>query len=154
MLDIFEELKSITKLLISKNINYALCGGLAMAVYGKTRATVDIDLLILSESLDEVLESVRELGYTIKAQPTTFAGGSVEIRRISKLDPDAGDLLALDLLLVTSAIKNAWDTRIQMRWDDGIISVVSRDGLISLKSLRKSGQDLDDIKQLSESDEG
>ena len=78
----------------------------------------------------------------------SFAQGSVEIRRISKIDPADGDLLSLDLLLVTPAVQQAWDTRMQTEWEGGKLSVVSTDGLIALKRLRNSEQDLLDIKAL------
>jgi hypothetical protein len=57
-------------------------------------------------------------------------------------------VLSLDLLLVTPAIQAAWDSRQTMEWDFGKITVVSRDGLIALKSLRGNGLDQDDIKRL------
>jgi hypothetical protein len=60
----------------------------------------------------------------------------------------AGQLLSLDVLLVTPAIEDVWRTRLQVDWDFGKITVVSRDGLIAMKSLRGSGRDQDDIKQL------
>ena len=45
-------------------------------------------------------------------------------------------------------LQPVWEGREAMEWDFGKISVVSRDGLISLKSLRGSGLDQDDIKHL------
>jgi hypothetical protein len=148
MLNLYEEFKSLVTKLSEQNIDYALCGGLAMAIYGVPRATVDIDLLILTESLENIISLAKELGYTFEAKPMTFAKGAVEIRRISKIDPESGDVLMLDLLLVTSAITPAWDSRVEVEWENGKLKVVSRDGLIMLKTLRGSGQDLDDINRL------
>ena len=54
MFDLYEEFKSIVSALEEQGIDYAVCGGLAMAVHGLPRATVDIDLLIPSESLEAV----------------------------------------------------------------------------------------------------
>jgi hypothetical protein len=70
----------------------------------------------------------------------SFAGGAVEIRRISKLNPDSGDLLLLDLLLVTASLAEVWRTRREVDWEHGSLWVVSREGLIALKKLRSSGQ--------------
>ena len=67
MLDITDELKALVNELNRHQIEYALCGGLAMGVHGRTRATVDIDLLILSESL------WKRLLRLLKARATTFA---------------------------------------------------------------------------------
>jgi len=121
-----------------------------MAVYGLTRATVDIDILIPEECLEAAGSAARELGYTIAAAPMSFAGGTIEIRRISKLDPDTGDLLILDLLLATAPLANVWRTRLEAEWENGSLWVVSREGLIALKRLRGSSQDLDDIARLGE----
>src|SRR5437867_11345258 len=99
MLDLYEELRAIISTLDEHGIDYAVCGGLAMAVHGLPRATVDIDLLILSESLEEVRELARTLDYTIEAFPMTFSRGAVEIRRLSKIDRDTGIVLSLDMMV-------------------------------------------------------
>lgn len=150
MFDLYEEFKSIISALEQRGIDYAVCGGLAMAVHGLARATVDIDLLILGEDLDAVKASAKELGYAIDALPMTFAKGAIEIRRVSKIDPETGIVLSLDLLLVTPQIVGVWATRLQVNWDEGMLSVLAPKGLIELKSFRGSGQDLDDIKRLQE----
>lgn len=150
MLDIYEELKSLLLACDEQDVAYALCGGWAMAVHGYYRATVDIDLLVRGESLDAAKDVARNLGYTIEAQPMTFSKGAVEIHRISKLDPDIGDVLMLDLLVVTSQIEDVWATRTEADWENGKIKVVSREGLIILKSLRNSSQDKADIERLKE----
>ena len=150
MLDLYDELKALTAGFDSRGIDYALCGGLAMAVYGLTRATVDIDVLIPEECLEAARSVARELGYTTAAAPMSLAGGTIEIRRTSKLDPDTGDLLSLDLLLVTAPLSDVWQKRLEVEWEDGILRVVSRAGLIALKRLRGSSRDLDDIARLRE----
>ena len=152
MIDIVDELRALVTKLDEHNIEYALCGGMAMAVHQIPRMTVDIDLLITEESLARVMVVGKELGYTIQGMDMTFAGGAVEIRRVSKIDPEAGDLLSLDFLLVTQIIRAVWDSRIKSEWEGGTLSVVSREGLIALKQLRRSGQDLDDIKALQQGD--
>jgi len=148
MLDLYDEFNKVVTLLAEHTIDYALCGGLALAVYGIPRATIDIDLLIMPESLETVMPLARELGYKKEALPMRFADKGIEIRRISKLDPESGDMLMLDLLLVTPAILPAWESRREVEWEHGTLRVVSRDGLIALKSLRGSGQDLEDISRL------
>lgn len=148
MFDLYEEFKSIVSALETRGIEYAVCGGLAMAVHGFPRATVDIDLLILAESLEEAKAVVRGLGYTIEAQPMTFHKGAIEIRRLSRIDPSDGDLLMIDFLLVTPTVEVAWNNRIKVASQKASVFAVSREGLIFLKSLRRSGQDLDDIERL------
>lgn len=149
-MDLFEELVALIDALESRRIEYAVCGGLAMAIWGLPRATVDIDLLIERDSLAAVEEVAASLGYRFKANPMTFSDGAIVIHRVTKIDPDGGDVLMLDLLLVTPAISEAWQNRTRVEWDRGVISVVSRDGLAALKSFRASGTDLDDIRRLKD----
>jgi hypothetical protein len=68
MVDLYEEFKSMISALEQNGIDYAVCGGLAMAVWGAPRATVDIDLLILSEAFEEAKCVARSLGFTKRFQ--------------------------------------------------------------------------------------
>lgn len=83
-----------------------------------------------------------------------FSGGATEIRRISKVDPGDGETLILDFLLVTQAVEEVWRTRECVQWRGRDLFVVSREGLITLKLLRSSEQDLLDIKRLRGEHEG
>ena len=147
MFDLFNEFRSLVAAFHRNQIDYALCGGLAMAIYGRARATVDIDILLLSDSLDAAKNIARELGYNIRGL-VSFAKSAIEIRRLSKIDSESGQVLSLDFLLVTPQIQEVWDRRVKAEWQDGTISVVSREGLIALKSLRNSVQDEADIAVL------
>lgn len=49
-----DELLLITNTLSAARIDYALCGGVAVAVHGYPRATRDIDLLIREEDLADL----------------------------------------------------------------------------------------------------
>lgn len=148
-MDLVDELRKLTAGFDEHNIDYALCGGMAMAVYGLARATIDIDLLIPSDSLDQVLSIAETLGYNIRGKDMSFANATIEIRRVSKIDPRDGELLPLDLLLVTPSILPVWESRVEADWEGGKLSVVSASGLIALKQIRGSEQDLVDIKALS-----
>jgi len=150
MFDLYDEFLLLIRALDQQGIEYALCGGMAMAVYDCPRTTIDIDLLILSESLEQVLAIASSLSYSIRGMDMTFASGAIEIRRVSKIHSGTGHLLSLDLLLVTPAIRDIWDARVQAEWEGGELSVVSRSGLIELKKLRSSPQDHADISALQE----
>jgi hypothetical protein len=150
MIDLYEEFAGLIDALETAKAEYAVCGGLAMAIHGLPRATVDVDLIAPAIADERVLEVARTLGYTIPADPMTLAAGAVEIKRVTKIDTTSRDLLSLDLLLVTPATEAAWRTRMRVRWERGEVWVVSRQGLIGLKRLRGSGQDQDDIRRLEE----
>ena len=121
---------------------------MALAIYALPRATLDIDILIEPNLLETTKRIVHELGYTLKAETMEFHGGKIQIHRVTKIEPGTGEALALDILLVTPEIRAAWDNRIRVEWEHGSISVVSPEGLILLKSFRRSGQDQDDIEYL------
>ncbi len=146
MLDLERELDSVLRALSERKIEYALCGGLAVGIHGYPRATIDIDLLVRAESEDAVYEAVAPLGFTFKANPMNF--GDIRIRRVSKIDETDGEVLMLDLLLVTPAFEFVWDARERHEWLGREIVVVSRKGLIALKRGRSSTQDLADIEKL------
>jgi hypothetical protein len=74
---------------------------------------------------------------------------AVEIRRVSKID-DEGELLSLDLLLVTPQVWDVWDSRISMALAGNRYSIVSRDGLIKMKTLAGRSQDLADLERLQD----
>jgi hypothetical protein len=150
MLDLYDEFIAVVSAFSEGAIDYAVCGGLALAVYCEPRATVDIDLLIRPDDLERASGVARSLGYTIEEPPMTFVHGVIEIRRFLKPDAESGDSLPLDLLLVSPEIVDVWDSRSQIQIEQGSLWVVSRMGLIAMKSLRASGQDLADIERLRE----
>ena len=151
-MDIADELRRLVSELNERGVDYALCGGMALVVHGITRTTIDIDLLIPAESLSTVFSIAASLNYNVRGMDMSFAGGAVEIRRVSKIDPADGELLSLDLLLVTPQVLGSWQTRIAVDWEGLKLWVVSRQGLVDLKQLRRSDMDLVDIKALKGDD--
>jgi hypothetical protein len=147
-MDILDELKAVTAALDREKIDYAICGGLAMAVYDLPRATLDIDLLIQADSLFRARRAVEPLGYTLSGAPLAFHGGKIQIYRLCKIDVGTGEELVLDFLLVTPATVSAWASRRDVEWEGRTLKVVSPQGLILLKSFRRSGKDQDDIEHL------
>jgi hypothetical protein len=150
MFDLYDEFRRLIAALDAQQVDYALCGGIAMAVYDRPRATVDIDLLILADSLEGLMSIATALDYKIRGLEMTFSNGAIEIRRVSKIHSETGNVLSLDLLLVTPEIRGVWDSRVQADWEGGTLSVVSREGLIALKNMRGSAQDHADISALLE----
>ncbi|MDZ4164350.1 MAG: DUF6036 family nucleotidyltransferase [Smithellaceae bacterium] len=147
-MDLLEELKKLALKLDQARIDYALCGGLAIAIYAKPRATLDIDIMIDPAFLVKTKEAVKELGFTLSSAPMEFQDGAVIIHRLIKIDKDSGEHLVLDLLIVTPETKKAWDDRLTVEWEGEPLKVVSPQGLILLKSFRNTGQDQDDIEYL------
>jgi hypothetical protein len=71
------------------------------------------------------------------------------MHRLTKIIPDDPEVLVLDVIEVQpGATSLAWQTRGSTEWEGHPVTVVSRDGLISLKRLRGSPQDIADISLL------
>jgi hypothetical protein len=152
MSSLVSELSDLISAFNERGIEHAVCGGLAIAIHGVVRATVDIDLLIRPESLADAVDTAATLGYDIRGTDISFKERAVEIRRVSKIDEDGEDL-SLDLMLVTESFEGVWLSRESIDYSGNNLCVVSRDGLIEMKRLAGRPRDLADIERL-ENEEG
>lgn len=152
-MDLLQEYSNIVSSLEAEGIDYATCGGLAMAVHGFIRATKDIDILICREDLNAAFAVTRKFGYDIEGLPPDFDGGQMQLRRVSKIDPESKSIITVDFLLVTEKTKTVWDTRELVTWGSGSAWVVSREGLIAMKTHAGRDQDLVDIRRLQETED-
>ena len=149
-MNLFDELRGVLDALHGETVDYALVGGLAVAVWGAPRATKDIDLLVRRDDLPRALAAVAGHGYTLTAAPLVFQDGT-EVRRVSKVDA-SGDLMTLDFMVVDQNLEDAWASRRRLPLDDGHVFVVSRDALIEMKARAARPQDISDIASLKEID--
>lgn len=147
---IYDELQALIELFRETEIEYALCGGLAMAVHGWPRTTMDIDILIKKKDLAAVCATAKSLGFKHEAHKMCFCNGKIKIHRLVKLAGE--EAIPLDLLTVTPALRPIWKQRTTLESTYGPICVVSADGLAMMKNMRKSGQDKDDIRKLKGND--
>ena len=154
MAALLDEFIAITEGLNNKGIQYAVCGGWAMAIHGFLRATLDIDILVLSDDLNAVREVAIVLGFDIEGLPLTFDGGQTEIRRISKVDSDTKELITLDMILVTPFMEDIWNSRQKVVWNNGEYSIVSREGMRKMKEAAGRPKDLIDLEFLRGDEDG
>ena len=130
-------------------VEYALCGGCAVVVYGYVRATKDIDLMIQQGSLEIVAAALAPKGFTLRAGPIAFASGTPKERKLYRLTKVVGtDHLTVDLLIVTEVLKDVWSDRATMEWAGRTMPIVSRKGLGKMKRLAARPQDLVDLEVL------
>lgn len=92
MLDIYDEFRNLVALLDEHEIDYALCGGMAMAVYQRPRMTIDIDILIQAESLDKVMAIATEEGYKIRGKDMRL----IALKQLRSSGQDLDDITALE----------------------------------------------------------
>ena len=147
MATLLDELKQLISALEDGGIEYAVCGGLALAIHGFARATLDIDVLIRAESLEKAYEIGAKNEFDIRGLDISFKERAVEIRRVSKIDEN-GEVLSLDFLMVTPPVEDVWATRETIDFLGKKLVVVSREGLIKMKRLAGRPQDLADIERL------
>ena len=148
-MDLEQELRSVVVALAANQIQYALVGGLAVAVWGAPRATKDIDVLVPEIQLEPAKDAVRPLGYTLDAGLTDFSDG-MTVGRVSKVKD--GDLMTVDFLLVNANLQGVFDGRTTRMLGDLPLVVVSREGLIKMKLQAGRPQDQMDVIKLTEMD--
>lgn len=148
-MDLREELSGLVELFEREGVDYALCGGLAVAFHGYARFTKDIDLLVQRGDVERITEIVRQLDFTVSTGQMQFGVGTDqprEVHSISKLGDD--EVLTLDLVVVTPALAPVWRDREVFEWEGRRIKVVSAEGLATMKRLAGRYQDLLDLKML------
>jgi hypothetical protein len=156
--DLFAEVVALTAALDAAAIDYAICGGVALAIHGAPRATRGIDLLVREADLPRLRDVVRTCGFTLEALPMTFSSSGISIRRFTKIEPD-GRTLMVDVLLAEGALDAVWQTRARVTFGgtdapERTLWVVSRAGLVTLKLAAGRPQDLVDIQRLQEVSRG
>jgi hypothetical protein len=147
---LYDELRNVLDALDRAAIDYALVGGLAVAVWGAPRATKDIDLLVRKEDLVRAKAALDASGFTLEGLPFQFKDGT-EVQRINKIDA-GGDLMTVDLMVVDESLEPVWATRTRLPFADRDVTVVSRDGLIAMKARAARPQDIADIQSLKDID--
>jgi hypothetical protein len=147
-MQLHEEFAALVQALEEQRLEYAVVGGLAVAIWGVPRATTDIDLLVSRRELRRVLALAKRLGFDVIANPMKFGDGT-ELCRTTKFQQ--GEQLTLDLLLVSEEEPD-WQGRQRLPFGAGLVTVVSRATLIQMKARAARPQDLADIAKLQDLD--
>jgi hypothetical protein len=148
-LDLIDELAAVVRELNSRKVPYAICGGLAVVVYGYVRATKDIDLLVERASVEPVFQALKGLGFGLRAGPIPFSQGTPQERELHRATKVAGtDHLTIDLLVVTPVLSGAWSSVGHVQWNGLDLPIVSKEGLAEMKRLAGRPQDLADLDAL------
>ncbi len=149
MSHIYEALTTIVRKLEAARLNYAVCGGLAVAIHGLTRTTKDIDLLIERADLEAILEIVRKCGFILEGGILPMGAGEPFPRDIFRISKVIGkELLTLDLLIVNPLLQQAFEAREYYEWLGVRLQAVSPAGLYVMKKLAGRTQDIADLQRL------
>ena len=155
-LDLIAELEALVDAFDREGIEYALCGGIALGVHGHVRATRDIDMLVPPDQLDRAVAAAKACGFDIPGRKMAFGlktGTPREVRRVSKVDAETGELMPLDLMAVVFEYVDVFAARLKIAWNQRNLSIVSRDGLATMKRLAGRPQDLVDLAKLEGTDD-
>jgi len=135
-------------------IDYALCGGLAVAVHGHPCMRKDIDILIRPESLESAKAVLADIDYDLESGLFRFnpkTDQESQMYRVSRAE--GNDLVTLDLMLVAPIFESVWNDRETVSLGEMMIKVVSKTGLITMKSVAARPQDIADIAALRRLDD-
>jgi hypothetical protein len=150
-INLLEELPAIFRALEKRQAQYALCGGLAVAIHGHSRATEDIDIIILKQKLDPVKDALRECGFIIDNGWIPLPSQGVEFYRMTKIIDT--DWLVVDLLPVAED-SDLWKQRERFESEQGLVWVLSKEGLIEMKSKSQREKDKGDVNALRQLKQG
>lgn len=152
-MDLYEELAKIADAFEAETLEYAVCGGIAVAFHGYPRFTKDIDLLVQQDDVGRAMDLLDAVGFLERSGRIPFE--LHDLYRTSKIE--GTDILTVDVIAVSPALQEVWDDRTVFDWDGRQLWVVSARGLAKMKQMAGRDQDLLDLKKLGflddESDE-
>lgn len=156
-MNLYHELRKVIVALNHSNIDYALCGGLAVAFYGYSRFTRDIDILVRDDSLQDVQKLMFDIGFEEQHEPFLLISETVRslnqksgmmLHRVVKIQ--ASDLIVLDIMVIQKQDDSIFENKNWFDWEGIKICVISQPGLITMKRAAGRDQDLLDIKKLTQ----
>ncbi len=140
-MDVLSELFILLQQLREAKVPYALCGGFALSVYGISKPTNDIDILLPAAAIPLLRRTIMPLGYEHEGEIESRQDGQVLISHFYKLGTTEADTITLDVLHVTEPVQSAWDGRKALLSEVGEVKVVSKEGLIELLLFRNGPSD-------------
>ncbi len=138
-----DELFDLIRTLNEIDAEYAICGSLALAAYGFVRAGEDIDLLVPKDSVSQINEMALLQGFeTVPARTKSILISHKMMKGIGV------DRICLDVLELPDELADVWTTRQRLSIGDVDCCMVSREGLMHMKTISGHSQDEVDIERL------
>jgi hypothetical protein len=151
---LLDELQRVVLAFNEGGIEYVVCGGVAMAILGRPRMTVDIDLLVAAEQVPQAIQLAEQAGFTDHAGWIEFRPDKLGPNRLYRLNKFEGeDFLTLDLLELTEHRRVLLAGKQTFEFRGTRLPTISRASLIQMKSLTGRKKDQLDI-DLLEGNEG
>lgn len=136
---------AITRVLESLHIEYAVVGGIANAIWGEPRATIDVDVTISVDNdvLSQTVAAIAKQFQAAVADPTSF----VQQTRVLPVDTDEGvriDVIFALMPFELDAIRRARRVPLGGR----VVAVATPEDLVLMKIVSERPRDLADAEAL------
>jgi hypothetical protein len=146
VLSIFEKaLNDLSRMFKKENVPYMIIGGLANAIWGNPRATLDIDVTIwvLEDQIQKLL-AILERRYTFMVEePVDF------ISKTRVLPVKSNENLRIDIIFGALPFeKDAIDRAVDVMVGDFSIRFCTAEDLILLKIISERSKDLEDVRSI------
>jgi hypothetical protein len=142
-------------------INYAICGGLAVVLYGYARMTLDLDLVVAldKDNLEKLYDALSDLGY--KSQVPIKKEEFIDANRLEKLAEEKNMKVVsfynkkdpfkiIDIGVNLPEIEKLLDRKKMMRMGSFSVPIITIDDLIKMKEDLARPRDLTDVKNLKQ----
>ena len=140
------DLREFIHLLNTKSVRYVIVGAWALAFHGRPRYTGDLDIFVARDqnNADRLMEVIEAFGF---GQSGIKQNDFLQVDHVIQLGREPN---RIDILTGISgvAFDEAWESREQGNFSDGVIFVISRGLLIKNKRAANRDKDQADIKLL------
>jgi hypothetical protein len=136
----------IAAALDSMTIDYMIVGGIANAVWGEPRATIDVDVTVVVENpgLSAAIAGLSRLFSTAVPDPDAF------VRRTRVLPLDTADGVRIDVIFaLLSFERDAVHRAARVVFGDRYVRVVTPEDLLLMKIVSERPRDLADAEALT-----
>ena len=148
---IIEELYRLAEAFAADRLEYAVCGGLAMAIHGRPRLTVDIDIVVAAQDVKRAAEIAASIGFDDVAGWVHLPLNKLGIDRLYRLNKISGEeLLTLDLLEADSSQNAIFSDRETFAVAGRSIQSLSRAAIIAMKRDSDRTKDRLDVELLND----
>ncbi len=131
-------------------VKYLVCGGIAVALYGYTRTTEDIDIMIApeAENLGKFLKAMEKMRMR-PAMPKSKEEIKKAPHTIFVSDLPEYYYFKIDLVKINSSKFNElWKRRKTFKFDNVKFFVIGKEDLLKIKRRSKRGKDQIDVSEL------